>query len=205
MAEEDSEKQKNTVSDMETNIGKLETEQARLRAENMKIREQLKEREIKLTSQAEQLNNLEQYTRRNSVRIYGITDNSQMETYTETAKVVVKLISNKLQIPVSLSDIDIAHRLGRFDKNANRPIICKFVSRMKKEDVLKARRKLKGTAVVIREDLTIQNAKMLESVSHNDCVKAAWSDDGKNIAPLKNDKKVVITSRTDIEYLAIQQ
>lgn len=45
VAEEDSEKQKNTVSDMETNIGKLETEQARLRAENMKIREQLKERD----------------------------------------------------------------------------------------------------------------------------------------------------------------
>ena len=45
-----------------------------------------------------------------------------------------------------------------------------------RNDVMKNRKMLKGSAMVIREDLTFKNAKLLEEASAVSNVKAAWSD-----------------------------
>lgn len=95
--------------------------------------------------------------------------------------------------------------MGRFNKDSNRPVICKFVSRFTKHEVIKARRVLKNTAVVIREDLTLQNAKLLERTNACDSVRAAWSDEGKIIALLNNNKKTVVDMKTDLDRLAIER
>ena len=193
---------KNKVSDMESGMEKIESENKKNAMDNKALRQQLEEREFKLRVQSDEINNLEQYTRRNSVRIYGINDRNPKESPIETARTVVQLVNDKLHLSISTADIDIAHRMGRFRSDANRPIICKFISRISKHEVVKARRMLKGTAIVIREDLTLQNAKLLEKTSSHESVVAAWSDDGKILALLSNNKKVVVDSKTDFRKLA---
>ena len=167
------------------------------------MREQLEEREMVLKVQSQELNNLEQYTRRNSVRIYGVDDRDKKETCIEPARKVVKLAKDKLELDITTADIDIAHRTGAFTGDGNRPIICKFVSRITKHEVVKARRKLKNTATVIKEDLTVQNAKLLAKTKECETVAKAWSDEGKIIALLEGEekKKVVINWKTDLSKL----
>jgi len=192
---------RNKVSDMETSIEKVAAENILIKKDNEKMKEQLTEREIKLKFQAADINNLEQYTRRNSVRIYGVNDPEKKETSAETAKQVVKLVKDKLEVDITVADIDIAHRTGIFQNDGNRPIICKFVSRFTKHDVIKARRKLKKSGYVIKEDLTIQNAKLLEKTKELETVESAWSHEGKIIALLKTGTSMVVNWKTDLDEL----
>lgn len=55
---------------------------------------------------------------------------------------------------------------------------------------MSVRRNLKGPSDVIREDLTIKNAKLLEEVSAKAEVENAWSDDGEILALLRNGRKL---------------
>jgi len=191
----------NKVSDMETSMDKLQRENGEMAKANKQMKEQLEEREIKILVQSDEINNLEQYTRTNSVRIYGINDTDKKETPAVSANLVVKLLNGKQNLGISTADIDIAHRMGRFSTDGNIPIICKFVSRITTHDVIRTRRAHKGSAIVIREDLTLQNAKLLEKVSAKDSVTSAWSDGGKIIALLKDKSKVVIDGKTDLDSL----
>ncbi|XP_069131783.1 uncharacterized protein [Argopecten irradians] len=90
-------------------------------------------------------NDLEQHGRKNSIRISGLRDTSDSESVDDCVKTVVSFVNRKLNIPVQSEDIDIAHRLGKFNKDRPRNIIIKFVHRRKKHEIIRARRQLKGT------------------------------------------------------------
>ena len=108
---------------METNRS-LENEQQDQAAALNGLKYGLKCREI-------QHNDLEQYTRSNNIRIYGIDDRNKDETAEETTGIVIKFCSDKLGIDLRDKDIDIAHRLEKFQTDGNRPVICRFVTRNK--------------------------------------------------------------------------
>ena len=153
------------VFDMGHSISKLEESNTKLEMDNSELRNRVSELKYAEQVRANELNELQQYTRRNSIRIYGIDDPDKSEASHVTSERVIKLLNNELGMTVQPRDIDITHRMGRFNPSGNRPIICKFVSRTVKIQTINMRRKLKGKAVVIREDLTIKNAKLLEKVS----------------------------------------
>lgn len=71
----------------------------------------------------------------------------------ETAYTVVKFLQKYLGVTVEVRDIDDAHRIGTFLSLGNRSIICKFVTRLKKFEVIERRKELKGTYIAIKEDL----------------------------------------------------
>ena len=175
---------------------KLEDEQKEHISEIGQVKFALKSREI-------QMNDLEQYTRSNNIRIYGLDDRNKEKTAEETTRVVLNFLSNKLDIDLRDSDIDIAHRLGKFLKEGNRPVICRFASRLNKMRVMKNRRLLKRSVYVIKEDLTYKKQKLLQYVSEVENVKTAWSDQGKIIALLEAEEgeespKVMVTLKTDL-------
>ena len=128
---------------------------------------------------------------------------SAKPTRTQSCEKVISIISDKLNINVRNGDFDIIRRTGKFRSDGNRPIICKFVQRYLKHEVLKARRLLKGSSIVIREDLTRVNARLLENTSAHDQVKAAWSDEGKIVALPKNNKKLVVSRLSDLDKVSI--
>lgn len=125
------------------------------------------------------INELEQYSRRNCLRISGVKE----ETNEECSHLVQNIACQNLGIDLSPADIDRAHRLGpqRNDGKA-RQIIVKFTSYDARSRLIHARRKLKGTSIVIREDLTKQNQALLLEVKKNKHVKSVWSNDGKVMA-----------------------
>ena len=135
--------------------------------------------EVEVEKTQESFNDLEQYGRRNNIRINGLEEIGN-ETAESTTGNVVKTLNNLIPgANIRREDVDIAHRLGKKDAK-KRPVIVKFVSRMKKESVLKQRRNLKGTGIFLNEDLTRINQHVLACLRKKmpDEVTDAWSSNG---------------------------
>ena len=113
------------------------------------------------------------------------------------------MLQSKLEMDVNINDIDIAHRLGKFRKDGNRPVIVKFLSRKKKNQALYKRRALKGSSIVIKEDIATENQKLLENVASQDCVKTTWTKDANVYALLHNTKIIKVDRLTDINKLEL--
>ena len=130
----------------------------------------------------ETVNDLEQYGRRNSVRIFGIEENKN-ETCEETAKIAAEVLNHHIpDLFIRRQDVDIAHRLPQKKPGPRpRPIIMKFVSRMTRDLAFRGRKHLKGTNLYINEDLTRVNQHILACVrkKQSDEVESAWSNNGR--------------------------
>ena len=92
------------------------------------------------------------------------------------------------------SHIDIAHRMGKHQKDKHRQIIVKFNSRMKKDQITRKRKLLKGTDIFISEDLTPTNQLVLACIRRKmpDEVEQSWSKGGRLYYKLKSDLDTVI-------------
>lgn len=78
----------------------------------------------------------------------------------------------------------------------------KVVRRYMKIEAVEARNKMKGKAIVIRGNLTHENAKLLENTSARDKVKLAWLDEGKMVALLKHNRQLLmIVEQTTVLFL----
>ncbi|KAH3739411.1 hypothetical protein DPMN_046063 [Dreissena polymorpha] len=97
------------------------------------------------------INDLEQYGRRNSIRISALSFDSENQTSIQVAEHTAKMMSHHLNVRLEYKDIDIAHRLGKYIPNKNRAVIVKFVRRQTKIDVMKRAKQLKGTGIYIKK------------------------------------------------------
>lgn len=98
-------------------------------SENKQLKEKVKRLE-------ERLEDVEQYSRSNSLEIHGIP----MEK-NENVISIVKEVGRALDLDISDSMVDACHRLGNKQQNGNPPgIIVKFVRRIDKEEFIRKRR-----------------------------------------------------------------
>ena len=81
---------------------------------------------------------------------------------------------------IKLSDISKIHRLDQIHRREgkSRPIILCFVAHYHKRDCIVNIRKLKGTGIVISEDLTQVNYGVLNRAYKHECVESVWSTEG---------------------------
>ena len=126
-------------------------------------------------------NDLEQYGRRNNIRIFGIEDDANRQTSETTTKLLISTIKAKTGLYINEQEIDIAHRLGKYKQGKHRPIIVKFVRRQTKINVFKHAKQLRQSSIYINDDLTKLNQEVLSAVRIKDRVevKRAWSYEGK--------------------------
>ena len=92
------------------------------------LREKFKKQKSTTDELYESLDDLEQYSRKNSLEIHGVPEDTSAED------VVIKL-SELLDEPVRGEDIDITHKINS-GKNKPRNIIVKFISHKKKNCIL---------------------------------------------------------------------
>lgn len=163
----------------------LDTKYKELSNEIKKVNTELEVlREFKFRASRDN-NNLEQYTRRNNLRILGVPSSKGEDTN----NIVMELVEKKLNIKLSPEDIDRSHRVGKSENNAP-AIIVKFTRHDIKTQILRARRQLKGTRVIIREDLTKINQNLLKAAKANVKVTNAWSWDGRIYATVNGSDSV---------------
>ncbi|XP_072018137.1 uncharacterized protein [Amphiura filiformis] len=160
------------------------------------------------TNVDKQLNDIQQYSRRNSLRVTGIPEH--LKECTDT--IVKDLAKEKLGITINDSDVDRSHRVGKMNEEKqdgskkHRAILVKFTSYRSRNKVIKARSKLKGSGITIHEDLTKQNQILLSKTGKHPGVVAAWSIDGRIFASVPSSapgKTQTIIIRDDNDFKKI--
>lgn len=159
---------------------KIETLNKTIDEQNEKYNKLKSSAETSTNKVVKKINELEQYGRRNNIRINGIPEVGTEDADT-TTHTVIETLNNKIEnLNLTPQQIDISHRLGPQLPGKKRQIIVKFVSRMIREKVITNRRKFKGTDIFICEDLTKMNNDVLSSLrlKQKDEIKQAWSKNG---------------------------
>ena len=120
---------------------------------------------------------MEQYSRRNCLLLHGVRENSNENT----DDIVVKTISENLDIDIQKEDLDRTHRVGKGNRadGKARPIIIKFARYNVRRNVYSNKRKLKGKSLLIKESLTAARVRLLKQAQTRYGVENVWTSDGR--------------------------
>ena len=144
--------------------------------------------DLYITSLENKVNDLEQYTRKNSIRIHGLKE--AVSGHENTYDLVCDYINSNLKLD---TDIEVAHRVGPKIRGPKpRSIIVKFLQRSDKLAVMLNRKMLKGSGVSISDDLTSRNVKCINEVRENPRIESAWAWESKLYAKGINGHKFCI-------------
>ena len=161
-----------------------------------------------------QINDLEQYSRRNCVRVFGVPEHEKENT----DELVRDIATKHLGVNLQLDHIDRSHRVRRrVDPSGAQPrkpraIIVKLTSYRHRQLLLYNKKKLKedNTGYSIYEDLTAKNRTLLweaqkASRDPERKIESAWTRDGRTIVTIKagNNKtiKKLIHSKEELEKI----
>ena len=145
------------------------------------------------------LNNLEQYGRNCSIRIFGL----QMDE-NQTIDAVLNLLLS-ININITAHDIIAAHLLKNL-RNQNVPqCIVKFARPDIKNNVIYARKKLKGRTISIQEDLSVANKQLLNRVKNDERVQNAWSFKGEIWCLLHSGQKLKVKLHQSLDDAITQK
>ena len=155
----------------------------------------------KVTDLEDDLDSVEQYNKRNSLRLSGIPEETSENTDT-----IVKLVGSAVGIDIQLSDIDRSQRVGKAKRNHQKDIIVKFVSYKARKKLYDARLRLKDTddfnRVSINEFLTRKRKKLLigaRKLMKSKRISKAWSRDGHVFIEDLKLKRKKISKESDLD------
>ena len=163
-----------------------------LNKESIDQRKLISELENKIHTCLKWANQNEQYSRRNNIKITGLKTSENEDTRLS----VCNFLKDKLGIKSKAGDIDAAHILpkgiNQKGQKDERPpnIIVKFMSRDARDEAIRRRKQLKGSGIVILEDLTTMNVKLMNRVNNHDQIERSWSQNGKIIGLTKGGAKI---------------
>lgn len=151
---------------------------------------------------------LEQYSRRNTIRVSGIPEQNN-----EITDDVILKLAEDMNVQLSRADIDRSHRVGRLEDTRrtdsgvrtrirHRDIIVQFVTYNARQRLFQMRKELRGNdelgSVFINEDLTKTRSKVLfdaRTLVRAKKLNAAYSSDGKLFVRDKDDRRHLIHSK----------
>lgn len=137
--------------------------------------------EQKMENISKQIDDQEQFSRRNNLRIYGVPE----EMNENVSDKLITLFQNKLGIKVSTQDVDFCYRV-KSKEGANRCVIVRFCQNWLKQEIFRSKRKLKGSNIVIKEDLTLRRVSVYKQACIKFDPKNVWSSEGKVVCKINN-------------------
>ena len=147
----------------------------------------------RVQSQLFELERLQQYSRRENIRVYGIDETADECTNT----IIVKLAYD---MGVAISEQELSHRLGRKTGNKPRPIIAKFVRRDSKTKMMQSKKELRGLTgyrnVFLNDDLTTLRSRLVYELKRDESIKSVWIIDGRIMCVQEENGKDTIRQTT---------
>ncbi len=151
---------------------------------------------------------LEQYSRRESIRITGVAD----EKEENVAEKIIQLAKD-MDVDIVSSDISVCHRSGQLRENAKKPrdILCRFISRSTKHSMMRNKKQLKEKdgykGVYVNDDLTPMRAKMLRYIKEQHITRALYTSEGRICCYLRDNhpgpRPIVVESPDDLFRLGL--
>ena len=128
------------------------------------------------------MDSLEQRGRLMNLRIFGLSEDKDEDTNS----VVVSFIKSNLKLNINDCDVVDAYRVGKYVASKIRPILVHFSTRDVRAKVYGAKKCLKGTPTVIREDLTKMRLQVIKEAIETYGPRNVWSLDGNIFARADN-------------------
>ena len=205
----------NEVAELRSAIQQTQKQQDDLEIQLAAERKKTKDQEAEIAELYDLQDALEQYTRKNSLKIHGVSESA----CTSTEEVVLKL-AEALNVDIYPNDIEISHKLHR---KGIKPIIVKFQSHKAKPRMYKERTKLKHIRVsdlypdsttatrvesgriYLNENLTSYRRDILKRANQmckDGLLTSAWSMDRKIYVKTSPDGSPIrIYEKSDLENL----
>ena len=179
------------------------------------LQEQISEKNariVQLEKKVEELivryDDLEQYSRRNMIRITGIEEKAGEDT----DELVMKMANDLMDTPLDILEIDHSHRVGPKSPGKDRTILVKLATYRSKAKLVTNRRKLNsarvsqvlpthGNKVYINDDLTKRRTQLLykaRMLKRENKINDAWTYDGRILVKDKVNKIVPISNELDL-------
>ena len=187
------------TEDYERRLRELESKNLQLQLENTSLHQ-------RMYSAESAIDELEQYGRRNALRI----SNTWAEVDGEsTDDMVVDLAINQLGIDLHQNDISRSHRVGPKRPGHPRPVLVKFSTYRARERVYRARGKLKNTLnnTYINEGLTKKRGSLAYSarqLKKSRRIQDTWSYDCRIFVKNNADTVRVVSNIAELEDFANQ-
>ena len=149
------------------------------------------------------LDDLEQWNRRSNIRIINLPDPDEKESNENCLQRVMNFLKRAIDIEFLYEhEVDICHRVGRYEPGNPRAVIVKFVRRTTKMAVMRGRlRNLPRGSPFVVEDLTKRRFQLLMKARNFPGARNAWSREGTIYARLWGDRIIQITEETNWEKL----
>ena len=201
--------------DMAKSLKDLQDKNKFLETENSLLLGQLAAVQNDINQQKDALNEYEQYSRRECLEFCGIGK----RPIEDTNKIILT-IGDALGVQINEEDISVSHRLPQYKHNVDKPpiIIAKFVRRDTKENLYRARSKLRhittqdlgfqgDNKIYIQESLTQKNKELFRKalqLKKSLKYKFIWTNSGRIY--LRKDESpespiIYVKSTKDLEKL----
>lgn len=152
-----------------------------------------------INSLTEKCEAYEKYIRRRTLRIFGLKEvNGDSDM-----KIALDLFKQKMDVDLDNTCVENCYRIGKSNTNKIRPLVIEFSNIGSKNLVYSKKKNLKGSDVVIREDLSQYSMELLKAtlkkVGEDGMV---WTNFGKIYAKYKGEEEIIhINTPHDIEKL----
>lgn len=180
-----------------------------LEKDNSALKTKLKNYEEMIDNLFVKNEKLEQMSKNKAIRIYGVKEikNESVD------KVVLDIINQKMKVIADgkdinfrMEDIENCFRIGKPLRGKPRPILVNFIHQSTKNMIYNDKKKLKGSGIVIREDLTKEKfniVKMaLEKVGDGGNV---WTNHGHIYVKLCSNGNIIqINSKEDLYKIGVK-
>ena len=161
------------INDIEARLNaKYDTLQTRV----VTLESKVKSLESKVELLQAEMDKSEQYSRRNSLRIW---TNDPEQAGEDTDKIVLAC-AEKLGVNLNLEEIDRSHRVGRVGGNKPRAIIVKMATYRSRQKLYRNRRRDRG--IFISEDLTKKRSNLMYNarrLKRGKAIKSCYTRDGR--------------------------
>nr|CAH7741520.1 unnamed protein product [Callosobruchus chinensis] len=100
----------------------------------------------------------------------------------DATKKVNDIITSKLNVDIDQGDIVALYRVGQISSDRSRRIVVSFKSNVVKRKVFSNRKALKGSGIVMKEDLTLLRLNMVKEAAEKYGFKNVWTQNGNVFA-----------------------
>ena len=148
-----------------------------------------------------QSNDLEQYSRRNSIKIVGLDKEPPKTDPFKRKQMLCTWFGRTLNQKVHPVAIDSAHPLGR-PVNGKQTVLVKFLDRDVRDALVDSRKRLKGTQFVIHEDITKTNIQFMNRARNTAGITDVWFYKGKIYCKVENrTRKFRVDLKKDLQEI----
>lgn len=160
------------------------------------IKTQVRKNSDDIIKMQNRIDNLEQKTKCRTLRFNGVPEDQDDET--KLGSTILSIINEKLKIVANLNIFESLFRVGQKGESP-RSVLVNFNKVSVRNQILQARKKLKGSEYTIYEDLTASKYNLLRLAKEKYGKNKAWTTSGKVYVWDESENKKILINSEDME------